>query len=516
MGSVLALWLGLGGFCPPVFGAVLADQSARARQLASYQEQYRELAEKYTQGLGQIADKAERSGFAKEAKAIRGLAVPFDPEKIQADGLPRAALPDLPVSLPDAERWRLELRQHREDYANHLYVLSRRLLRSKFPSASYRLVREVASAYPDHPGARRILGFQPWKGEWITPFEAEQARKNLVWHEKYGWLLKTYVKRYEDGERNFRGSWMPAAKEEGIRRVFSNAWIIRTENFLIETNHSLERGVEIATKLEEYHDFFVQTFVGFFQTPKQLEDLFNEAARHRRGTKSDAERFHVHYYRTRDEYIQALKQKVPQVAITNGLYHNGDRIAYFYDAPKEDKESLDSTLFHEATHQLLYETRFRNPRMSQGVGDDANFWIVEGIACYMESLKRQAGSVTLGDPEFIRFYWARNRYLKESYYVPLAEFASMGMREFQSHQNISRNYSQASGLVHFFMHSQGGVYRDAMIEHISQIYAPGRRLQSAASLADLTGVSFPELDKQYGDYLRAEQDAIDRAQSRTP
>ena len=157
-----------------------------------------------------------------------------------------------------------------------------RLLHAGFPSEAYRLVREAAAAYPDHSAARRILGFQRYKDEWITPFEAEQARKHYVWHDKFGWLLKTYVKRYEDGERYYGGRWMPAAKEEEIRQVFQNAWTIRTENFLIETNHSLERGVEIAKKLEAYHDFFVQTFVGFFQTPEQLKNLFNEAASNRR------------------------------------------------------------------------------------------------------------------------------------------------------------------------------------------------------------------------------------------
>ena len=61
------------------------------------------------------------------------------------------------------------------------------------------------------------------------------------------------------------------------------------------------------------------------------------------------------------------------------------------------------------------------------------------------------------------------------------------------------------------MHYQGGVYRDALVEHLSQIYNPGRRNQPAASLAELTGVSFADLDKQYGDYLRAQQQAIDHA-----
>ena len=37
-----------------------------------------------------------------------------------------------------------------------------------------------------------------------------------------------------------------AGEEAEIRRDFRHAWEIRTEHFLVKTNHSLERGVEIA------------------------------------------------------------------------------------------------------------------------------------------------------------------------------------------------------------------------------------------------------------------------------
>ncbi len=360
---------------------------------------------------------------------------------------------------------------------------------------------------------RKILGFQRLGDEWITPFEASQSRKNMVWHDKFGWLLKTNVKRYEQGQRYYNRQWMPAAQEAEIRRDFRHAWEVRTEHFLVKTNHSLERGVEVAKKLEEYHDFFVETFAGFFQSPEQLQKLFSNSGSRSRLQQTNP--FIVYYFRTREEYIEALKPKIPQVEITNGLYHNGDRVAYFYHDPEENN---DSTLFHEATHQLLYETRFPAARFVQGVGVDANFWIIEGIACYMESLQQKAGKQTLGDPEFIRFYWARNRYLAEGYYVPLAKFTSMDSRTFQTQppQDLSRNYSQSSGLVHFFMHYDGGKYRDALIEHLSQIYHPGRRAQPPATLAELTGVSFADLDKQYGNYLRIQQHAIDSRQPSVP
>jgi hypothetical protein len=494
----------------PLRGAGVEEQSGRAKQLALYQEQHRKLNEAYFAKLEQLADAAEQAGFAEDAKAIRSLTVELDPAKIEAQSLPQKVQPELPIGLPPEEAWRLKLREVREEQANDLYRLSRLLLNAGFPSAAYRLVREVTLANPDHTYARKILGYQRLGEEWITPFEAEQSKKRMVWHEQFGWLQKTFVDRYENGERYFNGRWMPAAQEEAVRQAFQNAWEIRTEHFLVQTNHNLERGVEVAKKLEEYHDFFTQTFPGFFHTPDQLNRLFGDAAQSRRPKQQKP--FLVHYYRTREEYIQTLVQKVPQVAITNGLYHNGDRVAYFYHDPKENN---DSTLFHEATHQIFYETRFDNPRTAQGVGEAANFWIIEGIACYMESLKTQNGQQTLGDPAFVRFYWARNRFLREGYYVPLAQFAAMGMRQFQnqSEEDLSRNYSQSSGLVHFFMHYEGGLYRDALIEHLSQIYEPGKRFTPPQSLAELTGVPFAELDQQYKDYLRAQQQALN-AQSR--
>ena len=495
----------------PGRAAAIQRDEQLAKRLARYQEQHRSLAEEYSAKLTEIAAKAEAAGFAEDGKRIRELAVPFDPATSQTD-LPKTPRDDLPVVLPENEEWRLALRKTREDYANKLYSLSRNMLHAKFPSAAYRLIREVARANPDHLLARRILGYQRKGSEWTTPFAIQQEVKRLVWHDKFGWLKKDEVKRYEAGERRFGTRWMSAEQEAEIRRDFRNAWVVRTEHFLIKTNHSLERGVEVAKKLEDYYDFCLETFPGFFQSPNQLKVLFGNAGRTRKVSLQRP--FVVHYYRTREEYVRELKKDVPQVGITNGLYHNGTRVSYFYHAPEENN---DSTLYHEATHQLFYETRF-SKQNSRQVGTVANFWIIEGIACYMESLKRKNGQITLGDPLFVRFYWARNRYLSQRYYVPLGRFASMGMNQFQGQppEQLSWNYSQASGLAHFFMHAEDGAYRDALIEHLSQIYDPARRNKPVQTLAELTGFSFEELDGKYGEYLKAQQKSVDDRQPLLP
>src|SRR5262249_32955801 len=154
-------------------------------------------------------------------------------------------------------------------------------------------------------------------------------------------------------ERYYNGHWMSAAKEAEIRRDFSHAWKIQTDHYLVETNHSLERGVEIAKALEQYHDFFMQTFAAFFSTTEEMNRLFQSS-----GAASNQHMrlrpYHVDYFRTREEYVERLKRKVPQINITNGLYYTADRVAYFYSDPSQQNPTPD-TLFHEATHQLFYE-----------------------------------------------------------------------------------------------------------------------------------------------------------------
>ena len=70
-------------------------------------------------------------------------------------------------------------------------------------------------------------------------------------------------------------------------------------------------------------------------------------------------------------------------------------------------------------------------------------------------------------------------------------------------------YFDASGMAHFFLHYRDGLYRDALIAHLSQVYSPNARTRDRAQGLDvLTGVSFGELDRQYQDYLAAQREAL--------
>lgn len=481
--------------CPAAIAGLRGRPSAHER----IQEERGELRRQFAEALEQIAKTCEQRQRFDEAAQIRSLARPAETGLMRLNTLPQKVQPEIPATLPVEEReWRENLRRRQNEFAQNLFKLSQRALRTRNYSLAYKLVQEVAQYDPDHPMARRILGYQRHGDEWLTPFAARMKRNNMVWHDRFGWLPESHVARYENGERFF-GRWRSAAQDAEIHRDFRNAWVIRTEHYLVKTNHSLERGVEIATLLEDYHDFFIQTFAMFFNSPDQLRKLFRSSGRIR-GSQLDP--YEVHYFDTRDLYIRRLKGKIPNIEITNGLYYTSDRVAYFFFDP--ERQNNDS-LYHEATHQLFYESR----RLRESVAIKGNFWIVEGIACYMESLKEDNGQLLLGDPRHQRLDNARYRYFQDRYFVPLRNFAAMGMQDFQSSRKLSMNYSQAAGLAHFFMHYDGGRYRDALIEHLSQIYSVDRRTRNAPqSLAELTGVSFAELDRQYGRHLEEMERAL--------
>ena len=498
------------GFCLLTLVVILFSHSERVqaqnpRALETYQKQYQILQTDFRDKLIQLAQNCQReqqqAGVETITEIIKEMQE-FDP---QANPLPREVRPDLPLRLPASERsWRLKLRNLQEEQANDLFVFSRKVLHDGFPSYAYDLILETAYLNPDHRSVRQILGYVRNGDEWATPFEKEMHDRKQQWHPQYGWLPATHIARYEQGERYVNGRWKSAAQEAEIRRDFRNAWEIKTEHFLIKTNHSLEMGVKLATEMEDFYRYFHQTFAAFFNTPEQMQKLF-EGARNPFQRRNKNDQHVMHYYSTRAEYLQRLQKDIPQISLTHGIYLFGDRISHFYHRP--DAEGDLGTLYHEATHQLFYESSFQG--RNRQVGEKNHFWAIEGIACYMESFEKQDKKLRAGNPNHIRFNAARYRLLKDEYYIPLEKFAAMGRNAFQTSPNISPNYSQASGLSHFFMHAARGEYRDAFINQLTQLYSVNSRVRTnPQSLEELTGLSYTDLDRQYREYSASLQKAL--------
>ena len=522
----------------PAFGQTGKRQPGKTRAertLLLQQRKYADLRSRFQVDLEQLADWCDDFKMADAARETRELAQPAKNTVLVASQLPSTPRAAISRDLSGQEReWRTKLRRIRMQYASDLYRLSREVLRAGAASYAFDLVREVAVHDSDHKQTRALLGDVSWfdpdrktepdyHGEWVSPFAAQMMSppKRHVWDDRFGWVLKSQLPRYEDGFRPWKRKWISVDREAEIRRDFDNAWEIRTDHFLVKTNHSQQRGVEVAKRLEEFHAFFTRTFASFFETPQELEKRFADATTRRRTVTEPLE---VHYYATRDEYNQRLVKRIPLIGITNGLYYETDQTCFFYHDP--DVVS-DHTLFHEATHQIMdahtrkqralaarVKARKDRTRVTPWViAEHNNFWIIEGFACYIESFRQKNGRATLGDPNYKRFVLAQRRVAalsdpspnvvrKDGYYIPLPRFSGMGMAEFQNDPNIQKNYTQASGMAHFLMHYNDGAYRDALIEFLSQLYRPNvKNPNSAPSIAKLIGISYEELDEQYRQYM---------------
>ena len=104
------------------------------------------------------------------------------------------------------------------------------------------------------------------------------------------------------------------------------------------------------------------------------------------------------------------------------------------------------------------------------VARQANFWAIEGIACYMESLAVHEGYCTLGGENAGRMPAARYRLLEDNFYVPLSELVGIGLTSLQSDPRISKLYSESAGLADFFMHADDGRYREPLVRYLDAIY----------------------------------------------
>ncbi len=479
LGAVLAALAALvvTGFGP---GAARADDFlAEAKKLRSA----------YAGGLDELAGWCEGQGLVDEARATRRLVVPQDPYKIFVPVLPDTVgslAPPEGVS-PEVAAWSRRLGTLRRQHAEELYGLARQAVRTRRASLALELVLAAVHADPDHEAARRILGFQKYRDQWVSPFAANKLRRGQVDHKRFGWLPKDHVERYEQGLRLHAGRWISAEDDARFHQDMRNGWLVETQHYSIRTNHSLEAGVQLGEKLERLMRVWRQLFFRYYTSESQLTALFTGGAI-RRPARSQA--FRVAFFRDRDDYNRTLKPLEPNIQISIGFYHERSRRAYFFAG----KDYEDRTLFHEATHQLFHQSR----PVAPSVGRRANFWIVEGVAMYMESLREEDGYYVLGGLEDDRAYAARYRLLHDRFYVPFEEFAAMGMEQIQRDPRIATLYSQAAGQTHFLIHAEGGRYRDALVAYLDAVYA-ARDLPN--TLSDLSGTSFAELDRRYRQFM---------------
>jgi len=403
----------------------------------------------FQQDLEKLALRCDDLKLVKQAQLTRQLATPERPDQNRifvpslADGLRPPA-----TAGENATFWYAHLRQHCQAQASRLFPIASQLNTQGDATRAYRLLHEILFLDPSHRQAAKILGL----GRSSTRPRAVQARTP---HPKLGWPARRY-------------------------------WTITSRHFQIVTNHSARAGVDLAEQLEMLHVAWRQLLFPLWSNAELLSRRWQDPT----VALGPEKKHQVVLIADRKEYVDLLSATQSRIHLTSGVYQYDAATAFFYMA-----NPAPTTIWnHEVTHQLMQEMR---PAVRE-VGKEQNFWIVEGIALYMESLRRHDCYLTVGGFESNRLQYARYRRMTEKFYIPLERLVLMGRDQVQMDDRIRRLYSQSSGLAHLLMDGNGGEQRQALVKYLDQVY---RGRDDAHSIAELTGRTMAKLDDEYGHFL---------------
>ena len=421
--------------------------------------------------LESLAERCESLGLDEQARITRGWVVPRDPRRLYLFSVPDDASAEAAEAAATLVRqWHGKFMEYRRAHAESLWQLVSRFLEAGQPAAAYRLIHEVLHHDPDHAEARRVLGFRRVGTRWQAAVERSRVQAGRTNHPEFGWRRGQY-------------------------------WRVESPHFRVTTALSPQAGTELVERLEELHSVWRQVFFRIWSSADALRELLA-------GGKPEPRpkaRHEVVLFRDRDEYVAQLKSVEPQIEMTLGYYLKGRRTAFFYGAGA----SGDATQLHEVSHQLFQERGGAVP----DPGERANFWIVEGIALYMESLVRHAGYHTVGGFDADRLQFARARRLGGEFHLPLAELVRLGREDLQRHPDLRRIYSEAAGLTQMLMDDEGGRLREATIDYVNLV---NRGLDTSSSLAEVSGRTLDEIEARYPEFLAVRDDDLQFVQCVSP
>ena len=224
-----------------------------------------------------------------------------------------------------------------------------------------------STASPTTPRPAGSSGFVPHQGGWATPVRRQEARRRVRLRPDLRLGQGATGSRTSGaGELPDRASkrWLPAAEADALRRDWATRWEISTEHFRISTNVPLDEAISFGRKLEDLHQLFfalMADVIGPDRLP--LAQRFREARP--QADRRDDPRKPLPGLLLRDpRRIRPVPRPVPG---RRGEGQPGDLrpaarsrrqfggISYFFNDVGGQLD-VTSTLYHEASHQLLFES----------------------------------------------------------------------------------------------------------------------------------------------------------------
>ncbi|MDZ4848637.1 MAG: DUF1570 domain-containing protein [Pirellulaceae bacterium] len=254
--------------------------------------------------------------------------------------------------------------------------------------------------------------------------------------------------------------------------------ITQSPHFILSTQGSTKQAAEVAKLCEQTYAIWKQVFFTCWSNSMELQQAL--ATGQSLPEPNDA-RFQIVLFRNRETYIKQLQQLEPNVAVSTGYFSPNLKTVFCY----WDEATSTPTLRHELTHQFFSQAlRGASPTLEELPSD---FWIVEGVALYMESIQiehaENADIARLGGWDAPRLQPARYRRLHDETWIPWDDFRRANNERFRTGADIQQWYSQAAGLTHFWMDGNSES-RQAFLNYVMSVYQGIPKLDSLPEARD--------------------------------
>ena len=283
-----------------------------------------------------------------------------------------------------------------------------------------------------------------------------------------------------------------------------------TPHFLIYSRADETVSREIAEDLERTYWIWTQYFFPLWEGSGQValalrglaeEDDVPAFLADRRARITTNRKLRVVLFGDTREYQETLGGDVPGVEISTGYYSDRLRLT-FLDASRQDdgatrRHELVHQMFREATRSTLGRTR---------PGEESDFWLVEGIAGYFESLWIGSRFATLGGWDSPRLQYARHRLAVGGDRMPMDELRRDGIDEAQGRADLARWYAHAIAHTHRLADAQAGRHRPWLLGRLAELYQarpqPEPSLDPAATASGRGDGGWVDGSSELRDFLR--------------
>ncbi len=358
--------------------------------------------------------------------------------------------------------WLKRVSTAKVEHAAKIFELAKEAADEGANAMAFQFLHEVIYFDRDHAEARKILGHKDKGDSWQINTDRLKVKKKRPNHSLLKWQAGSYI-------------------------------TVITPHFTIDSTAGEKETIFLAESLEQWHDVWRQVFFEFWTSASVKRWIEKKGS-----FKEPKKRYNVVFFKDHQQYVTSLSQWVKGVEGSTGYYNQDLQLSFF--SAGDDPQNID-TWKHELAHQLFRETS----RARKAPFKEQHLWLDEGIAMYFESLTDMGGYVTLGGFDSRRLQYSRIRKLREAFFIPSQELASLSQEQFQNRKDISSIYSQAAGMAHMLMNDDHGMMQPRVNEFMKVIH---KRKVKPDSFEKLIGKAMPQLDLQYLKFLETSNDEV--------